>query len=107
MCNAEFSGASIPQVAAVFVVGRVALVGEIALPVSTAGWDTGQPTYIDVDQSDTTNGPAVNTPRPLVSSNLRPVDPLGSALPSMSPSGPPSDSEIVSTFGAGNATSKS
>ncbi len=50
MCNAEFSGASIPQVAAVFVVGRVALVGKTALPVSTAGWNTGQSTYIDVDQ---------------------------------------------------------
>ena len=50
MCDAEFSGASIPHVAAVFVVGRVALVGEVALPVSTAGRDIGQPTYIDVDQ---------------------------------------------------------
>ena len=105
MCDAEFSGASIPHMAAVFVVGRVALVGEAALPASTAGWDTGQPTYIDVDQSDTTNGPAVNTPRPLVSSNLRPVEALESALPFMSPSGPPSDSEIVSTSGAANATS--
>ena len=50
MCDAEFSGASIPQVAAVFVVSRVALVGEVALHVSTAGWNTGQSTYIDVDQ---------------------------------------------------------
>ena len=105
MCNAEFSGASIPQVAAVFVVGRVALVGEITLPVSTAGWDTGRSTYIDVDQFVTTIGPAVNTLRSLVPSNLRPVDALGSALPPMSPLGPPTDSEIVSTSEAGNATS--
>ena len=49
--DAEFSGASIPQAAAVLVVGRVALVGEVALHASTAGWDMGQPTYIDVDQS--------------------------------------------------------
>lgn len=101
MCDAEFSGASIPHVAAVFVVGRVALVDEVALPVSTAGRDMGQPTYIDVDQFVTTNGLAVNTLRPLVSSNLRPVDALESAWPSMSPSEPPTDSEIVPTSGAG------
>ena len=105
MCDAEFSGASIPQVAAVFVVSRVALVGEVALPVSTAGRDMGQPTYIDVDQFVTTNGLAVNTLRPLVSSNLRSVDALESALPSMSPLEHPTDSEIISTSGAGNATS--
>ena len=105
MCNAEFSGASIPQMATVFVVGRVALVGKIALPVSTGGWDIGQPTDIDMGQFVTTNGLAVNTLRPPVSSNLRPVDALGSVLPSMSPSGPPTDSEIVSTSEAGNATS--
>ena len=66
MCDVEFSGASIPHVTAVFVVGRVALVGEVALPVSTAGRDMGQPTYTDVDQFVTTNGLAVNTLRPLV-----------------------------------------
>ena len=66
MCDAEFNGASIPHVAAVFVVGRVALVDEVALPVSTAGRDMGQPTYTDVDQFVTTNGLAVNTLRPLV-----------------------------------------
>ena len=109
MCDAEFSGASIPHVAAVFVVGRVALVGEVALPVSTAGRDMGQPTYIDVDQFVTTNGLAVNlavnTLRPLVSSSLRPVYALESTLLSMSPSESPTDSEIVPTYGAGNATS--
>ena len=105
MCDAELSAASIPQLAAVFVVGRVALVGEIALPVSTAGWDTGRSTYIDVDQFVTTNGLVINTLRPLVPSNLRPVDALGSALSTMSPLGPPTDSEIVSTSEAGNATS--
>ena len=56
MCNAEFSGASIPHVAAVFVVGRVALVGEAALPVYYAGWDTGQFLFIDADQLATTTG---------------------------------------------------
>ena len=55
MCNAGLSAASIPQLAAVFVVGRVALVGEIALPVSTAGWDTGRSTYVDVGPFVTTN----------------------------------------------------
>ena len=56
MCNAEFSGASIPQMAAVFVVGRVALVGKIALPVYYAGWDTGQFPFIDPGQLATTTG---------------------------------------------------
>ena len=104
MCDAEFSGASIPQVAAVFVVSRVALVGEVALHVSTAGWNTGQSTYIDVDRFVTRNGLAVSTLKPIVSSNLRPVDTLGSTLSFMSPLEHPTDSEIISTSGAGNAT---